>query len=256
MSTTKKSGSRRNAPARNNTSKYIQKKSPVFVHPEDWSQHELIINPQVFPFDVGDIVEIVANSASIGSTSTASTSSVNSAGSVNNGGTVNGSETIGHVEESLYLRVEQVTVDKVKITNNMQITILKSIADLYDLQPRKEVLVKVVTPTEACLDYVEISFKDHFISRSDMWRFTLFLDNKAVHKSKIITWNGIKAQVKELMRNGQRVRSGIILNSTTKITFRSRSAILYWMFQASKEMWNYSSDGTLYFEKAVSDNII
>jgi hypothetical protein len=225
--------SSRNAPQRN-TSKFIQKKAPVFVHPEDWSQHELIINPQTFPFDVGDVVEIVTNPSTGASAST--------------NGTTQDTE---HAEEPLYLRVEPVNIDKVKTTNNMQITILKTVADLYDLQPRKEVYVKVIPPTTACLDYVEISFKDHFISRSDMWRFTLFLDNKAIHKTKIINWNGIKAQVKELMRNGQRVRSGIIINNTTKITFRSRSAILYWLFQASREMWDYADDGTLYFEKAV-----
>jgi hypothetical protein len=236
MSSKKVGGSsRRHAPPRN-TSKFIQKKAPVFVHPEDWSQHELIINLQTFPFDVGDVVEIVT------SANTATTTSTN--------GPVNSQDT-EHVEEPLYLRVEPVNIDKIKTTNNMQITLLKTVADLYDLQPRKEVYVRVIPPTTACLDYVEISFKDHFISRSDMWRFTLFLDNKAIHKTKIIQWNGIKAQVKELMRNGQRVRSGIIINNTTKITFRSRSAILYWLFQASKEMWDYADDGTLYFEKAV-----
>jgi hypothetical protein len=222
MSNTRKGASFRKAPQRTaNTSKFQQKKSPIFVHPEDWSQHELIVNLATFSLEVGDVVEIVTNN------------------------------TNDHTEEPLYLRVESVAMEKVKVTNNMHITILKSVADLYDLQPRKEVFVRAITPSIACLDYVEISFKDHFISRSDMWRFTLFLDNKAIFKGKIIQWNGIKAQVKELMRNGQRVRSGIIINNTTKITFRSRSAILYWLFQASKEMWDYADDGTLYFEKAV-----
>ena len=57
-------------------------------------------------------------------------------------------------------------------------------------------------------------------------------------------------QVNELWANGDRVASGLI-NSDTKIVFRSQSAMVYLFIQMSSEMWMHDKNGYLYFEKTV-----
>ncbi len=56
--------------------------------------------------------------------------------------------------------------------------------------------------------------------------------------------------MKELSRGetGEPVRSGI-LTEATKMTFRSRSARIFWLVQMSHEMWDYAHDGEVYYEK-------
>ena len=39
-----------------------------------------------------------------------------------------------------------------------------------------------------------------------------------------------------------------VITHATKLTFRTRSASLFWLVQMSREMWEFSSDGDLKFE--------
>ena len=39
---------------------------------------------------------------------------------------------------------------------------------------KQDVIVRVIPPESAYLDFVEFSFKDEYISRADMWRFLLY----------------------------------------------------------------------------------
>jgi hypothetical protein len=231
--------------------KFSSKKCALFVHGEDFSVHDVLVNTQVFPhFNIGDVIEIVSYS---GSEQEAISSSEDS-NNANN-----------EQQETLMITLD---ANALQQTKGVQfVSVLKSIADLYGLSHRREVLIRCVKPERAYLDYVELAVKDHFISRSDMYRFSLFLSNKSVHTLKHIQWNGYSAQVKELIRKttdpnskeqkNKRVSAGLIVHEHTKITFRSRSAILYWMFQMSKEMWEYTTaheyeDGNLHFEKGVT----
>ncbi|EWM23480.1 dep domain containing protein [Nannochloropsis gaditana] len=62
---------------------------------------------------------------------------------------------------------------------------------------------------------------------------------------------GIRARVKELSRGESSVCSGL-LTADTKMTFRSRSARIFWLVQMSYEMWDYAPDGEVYLEKFLS----
>ena len=64
------------------------------------------------------------------------------------------------------------------------------------------------------------------------------------------------------LRNGdQELKSGFLTNQS-KITFRTRSARIFWLVQISSEMWNYASSYgengdqngccEIYFDKFVS----
>ncbi|EFC48915.1 DEP domain-containing protein [Naegleria gruberi] len=134
------------------------------------------------------------------------------------------------------------------------LSISKNIADVFDFQSRKDVYVRVIPKESAMLDYAVFSIRDHFLSRSDMWRFGLYLNDTSVYESKTLTWHGgIRVQVKELMKETTgKVSSGIIVYGHTKITYRSNSAVIYWLFQMSREMWEYDEYGNLIFERVIN----
>ncbi|KAI9141406.1 hypothetical protein BKA69DRAFT_1138976, partial [Paraphysoderma sedebokerense] len=117
----------------------------------------------------------------------------------------------------------------------------------------KELLAKQsqLQPTLVTADYVEISFRDQYISRSDMWRLTVSLTNMCVYVGKKLSFAGcIRAQIKEIYLNGRRVSCGFFTDQT-KAIFRSESSKMFIFIQLSREMWEFDEDGELYIEKAV-----
>lgn len=148
-----------------------------------------------------------------------------------------------------------VKIPSLETTKGIQyISILKSIADIFEFQPRRDVYLRVMSKEHAMLDYVVFSLRDHFLSRSDMWRFSLYLNDTSVYESKALTWHGgIRVYVKELMKESVgKVSSGLIVYGHTKITYRSKSAVIYWLFQMSREMWEYDEYGNLNFERVIN----
>ncbi|KYR02324.1 DEP domain containing protein [Tieghemostelium lacteum] len=189
----------------------------LWVHDQSFSKEELVINPEHFPkLKVGDIVEV---------SSTTNTT------------------------KTLCLRVK--TLAPVR-QSTLQISIAKYIAQVFDFSNRREVIVNIIPEKKAHIDFIELSFKDQYIGRSDMWRLKLSLQNECVYVFKKLAFAQIRAQVEEIVSNGQKISSGLI-DENTKFVFRSRSAKFVLFIQMSKEMWDYSTtDGELYFEKAVN----
>jgi hypothetical protein len=147
----------------------------------------------------------------------------------------------------LYMQVNVLEAMK----GSVQISLGKHIAERFGLISRTNVIVQVVKPEEAQLDFIELSFKDQYISRGDMWRFRGDLRGKCVYIQQNVLANGLQAQVNQLLVNGQHVSSGVITKDT-KWIFRSRSAKLTWLIQLSEEMWDCADDGELYHEKVVN----
>ncbi len=56
----------------------------------------------------------------------------------------------------------------------------------------RKVVVDIVSPESACIEFVELSFKDQSISRSDMWRLKLSLQNICVYTGKLVTYSSIR----------------------------------------------------------------
>src|SRR5690606_37547445 len=70
-----------------------------------------------------------------------------------------------------------------------ELSILNNIASLFGLEARKEVVVrKIRNEEEAVIDFIELSFKDQYLSRSDMFRFTLHLQNQSAYIKKHFQW--------------------------------------------------------------------
>ena len=50
------------------------------------------------------------------------------------------------------------------------ISIEKTIAETFNLRPYRDVVVKTVDPKSVGLDLLELTFRDQYLGRSDMWR--------------------------------------------------------------------------------------
>lgn len=100
-------------------------------------------------------------------------------------------------------------------------------------------------------DYIEFTFKDQYIGRSDMWRLSRSLIGTCVYtRQKINFADCIRAQVKKIFVKGEQALCGYVTGNTKPI-FRSESAKLFIFLQMSREMWEFDEDGELYYEKAI-----
>lgn len=103
--------------------------------------------------------------------------------------------------------------------------------------------------------HVELSFKDQYLSRADIWRMTVEeLTGRTVYKGQSILFMGtIKAQVTAIYANGEKVHSAFF-NSDTRPIFRSESARYILFIQIAREMWDFDSEssGEIMFSKVVN----
>lgn len=103
--------------------------------------------------------------------------------------------------------------------------------------------------------HVEITFRDEYLARADMWHLvTKELAKRTVYKDmKIWSMRTIKASVRNVYVNGEKVQSAFFAASTKPI-FRSESARYVLFIQMSKEMWDFdaSGSGEIMFSKAIN----
>jgi DEP domain-containing protein 5 len=103
--------------------------------------------------------------------------------------------------------------------------------------------------------HVELSFKDEYLARSDMWRLTMNeLSDKTVYRGQKVVFIGtIKAQVTAVYVAGKKIRSAFF-STNTKPIFRSESARFVLFIQMSREMWDFDSEGSgeIMFTKVVN----
>ena len=101
------------------------------------------------------------------------------------------------------------------------------------------------------MDLVELTFKDQYIGRGDMWRLKKSLVSTCAYVTQKVEFAGIRAQAGELWVKSEKVTCGYI-SEDTRVVFRSTSAMVYIFIQMSCEMWDFDIYGDLYFEKAVN----
>uniref|UniRef100_A0A663M9U4 GATOR1 complex protein DEPDC5 n=1 Tax=Athene cunicularia TaxID=194338 RepID=A0A663M9U4_ATHCN len=181
----------------------------LLCSPKGGPDDELVVNPKVFlQIKLGDVVEIA------------------------------------HPNDEyspLLLQVKSLKEDLQKET----ISVDQTVAQVFRLRPYQDVHVNVVDPKEVTLDLVELTFKDQYIGRGDMWRLKKSL------VSKYSTLLSFRAQAGELWVKSEKVTCGYI-SEDTRVVFRSTSAMVYIFIQMSCEMWDFDIYGDLYFEKAVN----
>ncbi|XP_041754111.2 GATOR complex protein DEPDC5 isoform X4 [Coregonus clupeaformis] len=179
------------------------------------SDDELVVNPKVFPqVSLGDIIEIAHPTDEY---------------------------------SPLLLQVKSLKEDLQKET----ISVDQTVAQAFKLRAYQDVIVNIVDPKDVTLDLVELTFKDQYIGRGDMWRLKKSLVSTCAYVTQKVEFAGIRAQASELWVKGEKVTCGYI-SEDTRVVFRSTSAMVYIFIQMSCEMWDFDIYGDLYFEKAVS----
>ncbi|XP_030623111.1 GATOR complex protein DEPDC5 [Chanos chanos] len=179
------------------------------------SDDELMMNPKVFPqVSLGDIVEIA------------------------------------HPNDEyspLLLQVKSLREDLQKET----VSVDQTVAQAFKLRAYQDVFINIVEAKDVTLDLVELTFKDQYIGRGDMWRLKKSLVSTCAYVTQKVEFAGIRAQASELWVKGEKVTCGYI-SEDTRVVFRSTSAMVYIFIQMSCEMWDFDIYGDLYFEKAVN----
>jgi hypothetical protein len=150
---------------------------------------------------------------------------------------------------SFVLKVTEKTLSSMKGNSRTQISMLRQVADLYNLSTYDLVTVHKIDPQDedevlkaVSADFVVVTIKDQFISRGDMLLFQTKLVGSWIYEGQRLTetTRGIKAHAREIRHGNYSAKSGIVTDKTM-ITFRSRSARIIWLVQLSSEMWDYSS---------------
>ncbi|XP_077413370.1 GATOR1 complex protein DEPDC5 isoform X3 [Vanacampus margaritifer] len=176
---------------------------------------EVVVNPKVFPqICLGDVIEIAHPTDEF---------------------------------SPLLLQVKSLKEDLQKET----VSVDQAVAQAFRLRAYQDVVVNIVDPKDVTLDLVELTFKDQYIGRGDMWRLKKSLVRTCAYLSQKVEYAGIRSQASELWVKGEKVTCGYI-SEDTRVVFRSTSAMVYIFIQMSCEMWDFDIYGDLYFEKAVN----
>ncbi|KAJ9138884.1 Vacuolar membrane-associated protein iml1 [Pleurostoma richardsiae] len=139
----------------------------------------------------------------------------------------------------------------------VELYVAKHIADAFGMKKGSQVLLMPVDDTNPAMQasHVELSFKDQYLSRSDMWRIAVGeLADRTVYKGQMMLFMGtIKAQVTAVFVEGRKVQSAFFGKNTRPI-FRSESARYVLFIQMALEMWHFDSDGSgeIMFNKVVN----
>lgn len=138
---------------------------------------------------------------------------------------------------------------------NLQVSISDHIARNFGFRNRMQVVLSTAEDDLYSASHIEISFRDEYLSRADMWRFAISeLGGKTVYKGQKLLFMGtIKGTVKNVFVNGKTTHSAYF-STTTKPIFRSESARFVLFIQMSKEMWNFDTEGSgeIMFNKVIN----
>ncbi|KAJ9662401.1 vacuolar membrane-associated protein iml1 [Coniosporium apollinis] len=150
--------------------------------------------------------------------------------------------------------VHEITPEQKSKYPGLQISLSESAAKAYDLRNRSTIEVTAANIEDNSASHVELTFRDEYLSRADMWRLAASeLSQRALYRGQKILFMGtIKATVRNIYING-RVEASAYFSATTKPIFRSESARYVLFVQMSTEMWQYATgqSGDLLHEKVI-----
>lgn len=226
----------------------------LWVHDETFSKEEILFNQAAFTdmgVEVGDVIEILPARYPGDGTHSAKTDF--------------GSRSLrdSHVESSSTLHSDSMSKFKTPLqsrclfvvkplpqdikTRNpkLELSVTTSIANIFGFKNRTTVHISIVDRAQCAASHVDISFRDQYMVRSDMWRLVMSeLAERIVYKGQKIVFTGsIKATVKNIFIRGKKVLSGFFSPQTIPV-FRSESAKYVLFIQMSREMWDFDSEGT------------
>ncbi|KAI9679233.1 MAG: vacuolar membrane-associated protein iml1 [Caeruleum heppii] len=268
------------------TANQCEKICTLWVHNENFSKEEVILNINAFPCNTvrtGDLVEIVSlksetsihdfqhlNDARHGTDQIRHSRHYTGGAPETSSATGEGSNELKttdepFVDESVqpdpdirkrYLFiVKDMSSEQKSKQPNLQVSLAAHIASIFGFHNRMQVVVSVVDPQQNAATHVEVNFQDQYLTRSDMWRLAVSeLGKKTVYAGQKILFMGtIKAQIKNVYLHGKKIHSAYF-DTRTKPVFRSESARYVIFIQMSKEMWDFDSDasGELMFSRVIN----
>lgn len=236
-------------------------KKPLAIHPaaqfkfhvhghEFMNGEELVLNPEYFP-QLKDlhrddyVVEVfqpppmmMRPSESMAAAAAAHEQPIEYTGDMSD---------IGAMMSRRHLLMEIPQSSMLPIKGKMQVSVLRDTAADFQLAPYNDVMVRFVAKVHVEVDFVEVSLKDQFMSRRDLWYLKKSVVGSAVYVGKNIRVHGTRWQVMDIRANGEKVSSGVI-SEKTKFAFRSRTSRVMWLVQLTPEMWDMANSGKLYME--------
>ncbi|KAI9171050.1 Vacuolar membrane-associated protein iml1 [Paramyrothecium foliicola] len=138
-----------------------------------------------------------------------------------------------------------------------EVIVVKNIANVFGMKRGSRVILTPVDDEHPAIEatHVEMTFKDQYMSRADMWRLTVGeLTERTVFRGQSVLFMGtIKALVSAVFVDGRRVHSAFFSRDTRPI-FRSESARYVLFIQMAREMWDFDSEnsGEIMFNKVVN----
>ncbi|RLN99683.1 hypothetical protein DYB28_000209 [Aphanomyces astaci] len=139
---------------------------------------------------------------------------------------------------------------KKPVKGKMQLSLLKDTAAQFNLQLLQDVMVRFIEKHAVEVDFVEVSLKDQFLSRRDLFYLQRNLVGKALYVGKMVRMHGARVQVMELVHENEAVVTGVV-TAKTRFVFRSKSSRIFWLVQISPEMWDMGNNGNLYADELI-----
>ncbi|KAK5939026.1 vacuolar membrane-associated protein iml1 [Knufia obscura] len=145
---------------------------------------------------------------------------------------------------TLVCLVKTLLPDQSSKQSSFDLSISKQIAATFGFSSPSTVIVTRTDKTKWRSSHAEICFRDAYLSRSDMWRFTSQeLVGKTIYTGQKLSFlNSLKATVRSIHIDGRHTSMGYF-DSTTVPVFRSEAARYVIFIQMSREMWDFDSDG-------------
>lgn len=157
----------------------------------------------------------------------------------------NGKPSSARTSSLTYLCIARTaSTEQANKQHNLEVSISKQIANNFNLVSRAQVMITVADKRRWSSSHVEISFRDAYLSRSDMWRFvSQELVGKTVYAGQRLSFlNTLKATVRTIHVQGRHSQVAYFDNSTVPV-FRSEAARYVIFIQMSREMWDFDSEG-------------
>jgi len=155
-----------------------------------------------------------------------------------------GHEALSSAPSTFLCLVKTVPLEQAAKQHNFELSINKQIASAFGFSSPSRVIISRADKQQWRSSHAEICFRDAYLSRADMWRFTTQeLVGKTIRAGQKLSFlNSLKATVRSIHVDGRHARVAYFDNTTVPV-FRSEAARYVIFIQMSREMWDFDSDG-------------
>ncbi|KAF3394835.1 Vacuolar membrane-associated protein iml1 [Talaromyces pinophilus] len=218
----------------------------LWIHDEYFSKDDFLFNNSAFNdsgISPGDILEVIG----IDSNSDLASRKLNESGFESDGNPNSNarSKFSSPAQHRCLFIVKPMPQDVKQRSPKLELSINRSVANIFGFKNGCHVLISHIERSQCSASHVDISFRDQYLVRADMWRLvTSELVNKTIYKGqKIVFMGSIRATVKNIFIGGKKVLSGYFAPNTIPV-FRSEAARYVVFIQMAREMWDFDAEGT------------